>query len=109
MICSHYSFLASIFLCINHCWAIERILLTDQYNTKPAANPDKSRTLQMLKMVFQHEEPLRKAVDQIAQSRSKLLEDAHRRVRKSAKMKGGVAAEPVYPIDFLGCFILAPK
>jgi hypothetical protein len=38
-----------------------------------------------------------------------MLEQAHRRVRKSAKMRGRVAAEPVYPVDFLGCFILAPK
>ena len=26
---------------MNHCWAIDKILLTDQYKTKPAAKPAK--------------------------------------------------------------------
>jgi hypothetical protein len=47
-------------------------------------------------------------MDDIATQRADLLIDAHKRVRKSAKMSGKVTAEPVFPVDFLGCFILIP-
>jgi hypothetical protein len=48
-------------------------------------------------------------VDRFAHERATELAEAHRRVRKSAKIQGSVAAEPVFPVDFLGCFILIPQ
>jgi hypothetical protein len=63
---------------------------------------------QQLEDVLHHEAVLQDALETIAAQRSRLLEDAHTRVRRSAKMKGKVSAEPVLPVDFLGCFILIP-
>ena len=75
----------------------------------PTGNLTESLIRQQLKALLQHEQLLRKAVEGFASDRSKQLVDAHRRVRQSAKMTGRVAAEPVFPLDFLGCFVLLPK
>ena len=75
----------------------------------PSGNLPESLVKQQLRMLLQHETLLRSAVDSFADERARMLEDAHRRVRKSAKMRGRIAAEPVFPVDFLGCFILLPQ
>ena len=75
----------------------------------PSGNLPESLIKQQLRMLLQHETALRSAVDSFADERARMLEDAHRRVRQSAKMQGKIAAEPVFPVDFLGCFILLPQ
>lgn len=84
--------------------AIQKLL-----DASPSGNLPESLIKQQLKALLQHETALRSAIDGIADQRAAQLADAHRRVRQSAKMKGRVAAEPVFPVDFLGCFILLPK
>ena len=74
----------------------------------PTGNLPDSLVKQQLRTLLQHESLLRDAVNVIAADKADDLEDAHRRVRQSAKMRGRVAVEPVFPIDFLGCFILVP-
>jgi hypothetical protein len=75
----------------------------------PSANLPVSLVKQQLQRLLRHEAAIREAVDRFAHDRAAQLAEAHRRVRKSAKMLGSVAAEPVFPIDFLGCFILLPQ
>ena len=75
----------------------------------PTANLPDSLVKQQLRLLLKHEAPLRAAVDRFAHERATELAEAHRRVRKSAKIQGSVAAEPVFPVDFLGCFILIPQ
>jgi superfamily II DNA or RNA helicase len=79
--------------------------LTD---AQPSGNLPISLVKQQLTDVINHEAALRDQMDDIATQRADLLIDAHKRVRKSAKMSGKVTAEPVFPVDFLGCFILIP-
>jgi superfamily II DNA or RNA helicase len=74
----------------------------------PCGTLPPSLVRQQLADVLQHEAALHEALETIATQRARLLEDAHTRVRRSAKMKGKVSAEPVLPVDFLGCFILIP-
>ena len=44
----------------------------------------------------------------IADKLAELLAEAHSGVRKSAKMRGRVEVEPMFPVDLLGCYILIP-
>ncbi|MEZ5940627.1 MAG: hypothetical protein R3C18_04495, partial [Planctomycetaceae bacterium] len=84
--------------------AVQKLL-----EASPSGNLPESLVSQQLKMLLQHEDGLRSAVNGFAAERATQLEEAHRRVRQSAKMKGRVATEPVFPVDFLGCFILLPQ
>lgn len=78
-------------------------------DSSPSGNLPDSLIEQQLKTLLQNEKALRSAIDGFATERAAQLEEAHRRVRQSAKMKGRVATEPVFPVDFLGCFILLPQ
>lgn len=75
----------------------------------PSGNLPESLIKQQLKNLLQDEDELRSAVNNLAETRSVILEEAHRRVRKSTKMLGRVSTAPVFPVDFLGCFILLPQ
>ena len=75
----------------------------------PSANVPDAVVKQQLRRLLQHESPLREAINRFAAERSAKLVESHERVRKSVKMSGKVAAEPVFPVDFLGCFILIPE
>ena len=74
----------------------------------PSANLPDTLVKQQLRRLLQHEAPLREAVNRFAVERSARLVESHERVRKSVKLAGRVTAEPVFPVDFLGCFILVP-
>jgi superfamily II DNA or RNA helicase len=75
----------------------------------PSANLPDTVVKQQLRRLLQHEAALREAVNHFATERSARLVESHERVRKSVKMTGKVTAEPVFPVDFLGCFILVPE
>ncbi len=74
----------------------------------PSGTLPPSLVRQQLTDVLEHQVALRKALNEIANQRASVLENAHQRVRHSVKVKGKVTAEPVLPVDFLGCFILIP-
>jgi superfamily II DNA or RNA helicase len=75
---------------------------------KPSANVPPSLVTAQVTHLVSHAAPLEPHLAKLAKHRAELLLDAHTRVRKSAKMKGRVAVEPVLPPDLLGCFILLP-
>jgi hypothetical protein len=76
---------------------------------QPSGNLPRSLVKDQLELRLRNEDLLRKAIDGFAVIRAAQLEESHRRVRQSSKMKGRVTAKPVLPVDFLGCFVLLPK
>jgi len=74
----------------------------------PSANLPDALVKQQLRRLLDQEASLRAAIDRFAADRSARLVESHERVRKSVKLAGKVTAEPVFPVDFLGCFILVP-
>lgn len=77
-------------------------------DASPSGTLTRSLVRQQLADILHHEAALRQALNVIANRRAKILEEAHQRVRHSVKARGKVTAEPVLPVDFLGCFILIP-
>jgi hypothetical protein len=76
---------------------------------KPSGNLPATVVKDQLTDLLRHESTLRAALDAFAAGRAAAVTEAHHRVRKAADIKGRVVAEPVLPVDFLGCFILLPK
>ncbi len=75
-------------------------------------NPSGNLPISLVKQQLQHfignVDSFRNQINEIAKQRSKILQDSHTKVRRSAKMAGRVRVETMLPVDILGCFILLP-
>lgn len=74
----------------------------------PSGNLPISLVKQQLQRFIENVDSSRDQINEIAKERSKILQDSHIKVRRSAKMTGRVRVETMLPVDILGCFILLP-
>ena len=87
---------------------LENEMVEDVLKLPPAGNVPNVEASEIAKKMIAGLRALRSHLEQIAETSAKAQQDAHVRVRQSARAAGQVSVEPVLPVDILGAYAVVP-
>src|SRR6266567_1208241 len=91
-------------------WIDDQALIERLLEAKPDGNVYEDQARQFLRQLLAGVEELQPHLEQVADERGRELEDAHRRVRQAAQVRGlHYRVEPQKPTDILGVYLYLPN
>jgi superfamily II DNA or RNA helicase len=91
-------------------WIDDKALIERLLEAKPDGNVYEDQARQFLRQLLAGVEQLQSHLEQVADERGRELEDAHRRVRQAAQVRGlHYRVEPQKPTDILGVYLYLPN